>query len=527
MKNSFYIFISILVLSCNLEDDKPKPVVIEDRPAFSSKQDNEVFRRLSSQPQTITANFKADTSVTLAGGTTISIPTGCFVDSTGKTITDGVTIKVIEAVSLADFLRNDLQTVSNGQPLQSAGMIHIDATANGKPLAIKEGLALGIELPTNFMGNGFSMFAGAYDADGNINWQEEGPMDQTMLPIPLELLDLKYYTSFRHSKMSFIEFMDSVTLSGSKYADTYLATMEFKERFQLLMPSSLALWAQEDMLPEDVDDTTTVYKIQCEPLQIYLNNTDKPLWHVDSLVYVYLNAKSLKDSVKHRNSERYTEGDFDRPWNFGKLFRSFFPNEGLTQPVKIDLKGVDPNTANAKELLMEKGYDESMASQILMNHQRRERIIYELRRKKDAQDELAAFGAEKRKAYSNAFKVTKLGWVNVDKFYDDPIAQQVHLAVNVLGDSLSFYDVTLLLPRLSIALNGIANGNGSYRFTQSVEGYNKLPLGETAVVIALSSKGDQPYLATQMIKIEERQNVELTLTASTWEDVKTSLSKFD
>jgi len=527
MRLTFYIIISLFLLSCNHEDDKAKSVVIEDRPAFSAKQDNEVFRQLSSQPQTITANFKVDTSVTLAGGTIISLPAGCFVDSTGNTITDNVTIKVIEALSLADFLRNDLQTVSDGQPLQSAGMIYVDATANGKPLALKEGSALGIELPTNFMGNGFSMFTGNYDDAGNINWKQEGPMDQTMLPIPLELLDLKYYTSFRHSKYSFVVSMDSVTILDSRYADSYIATLEFKERFQLLMPSSLALWAKEDWLPEDVDDTTTIYKIHCEPLQIYLNNTNRPLWYADSLVCVYLNDMGRKDSIAHRNSAKYKEGDFDRPWNFGELFRSFFPNEGLTQPVKIDLKGVNPNAANAKELLIEKGYDEWMASQMLLNHQRRARVIDELRRKKDAQDELAAFGAAKRKAYSNAFNVTKLGWVNVDKFYDDPMAKEVQLAVNVQGDSLSFYDVTLLLPRLNMALNGISNGNGSYRFTQSVEGYNKLPIGEAAVVIALSSKGDRPYFATQMMKIEERQNVELTLTASTWDDVKTTLAQFD
>lgn len=527
MKITLYIFISLFILSCNSGDEKPKPVVIEARPAFSAKQDNEVFRNLSSQPQKITANFKVDTAVTLAGGTIVSVPSGCFVDSTGNTITDNVTIEVIEALSLADFLRNDLQTVSNGRPLQSGGMVYIDATANGKPLALKEGAALSIELPTNFMGNGFSMFTGNYDDAGNINWKEEGPMDETMLTIPLDLLDLKYYTAFRHSKFSFIVLTDSVTILDSKFAHTYIATLEFKERFQLLSPSALAIWAPEDWLPKDSDDTTTIYEIHCEPLQIYLNNTDKPLWQVDSLVHVYFNEKGVKDSIAHRNSAKYKDGDFDRPWHYGRVFRSFFPNEGLTRPIKIDLKGVNANTPDAKQQLMDKGYDELAASQMLLDYQRRERMIDELKRKKEAKNEQIAFGEKKRKAYSNAFKVNKLGWVNVDKFYDDPLAKEVHLAVNVTGDPLDFHDVTLILPRLNMAINGIANGDGTYRFTQSMKGYNKLPIGETAVLIALSSKGDQPFFAMQMIKLSESQDISMEITESSWEKIEGALAQYD
>ncbi|MBL4586887.1 MAG: hypothetical protein JKX84_07530 [Flavobacteriales bacterium] len=78
-----------------------------------------------------------------------------------------------------------------------------------------------------------------------------------------------------------------------------------------------------------------------------------------------------------------------------------------------------------------------------------------------------------------------------------------------------------------MALNGIANENGGFRFTEAKEGFNKLLLGEMAVVIALSSKNGQPYFAMQMVKLKEKLDVELALITTTWEEIEGSLSRFD
>ncbi len=74
--------------------------------------------------------FKIDNSkdTTLFGnkGTVISIPKDCFKDVIGP-----VKIELIESFKLSDIVLLNAQTVSNGQILQTDGVVYVNATANG------------------------------------------------------------------------------------------------------------------------------------------------------------------------------------------------------------------------------------------------------------------------------------------------------------------------------------------------------------------------------------------------------------
>ncbi len=435
-----------------------------------------------------------------------------------------------------------MQTTSGDELLQSAGMIYIDATANGETLTLNENSSLFIELPTNIKESGFSVFTGKHDEKGNINWQEENPIHERMIPLPLKELDISYHTSYRYPmERVAIQFIDSIVIDNLKYENTYIATLEFKERLERLNSDDWQWWEgyesymNEQYLKKDpakdgsiwkkyMAERGKTFKIHCTALEIYLNNTDKPLWFVDSLVYDFLLKAEIRDSIKYYTYEEWS--GTNQIWYPSYPFKYFY-EQRLTDVKKFDPRGVDMTKQNAKEKLVNKGYTEEEAFEQILIYDSRKKIIKQLQDAKRIQDE-RKFNQDKiSKAFSKSFSVKKLGWINVDQFYNDPNAREVEFTVQTINDSVDFCDLTLLLPRKSIAINGIPMGKNKYRFTKEDKQYRKLPVGESGFLIAMSSKNGSPYFAFLQIKIEEKNHIELLVNKSSWKEIDSVLTRLN
>jgi hypothetical protein len=539
MRTIIYTILCLTIISCSTSEHEEKTIEINERKVFASNQKSELFSKISTPRQKFTINIKADTSIICIHGTVISIPKDCFVNKNGNIINDNVTIEVVEALTLSDFLRNDLQTVSGDKLLQSAGMIYIDASSENESLTFGEKKSLYVELPTNIKKPGFKVFNGTHDEQGNINWDENKPIDNDFIPLPLSELDLKYYTSYEFKDdRPLLYYLDSVSILDARYENTFVATEEFEQRLRALTPSNSNWWEGNETYLRNLNDkeafqkymvkrgSGTKFKITCEPIKIYLDHINKPLWYADSVVYSYLHNKSQIDSVKYVNSNLYREGQ-NHMWYYGEYHFKRFSENRLEYPKKFDPRGVDMNKQNAKELLIKNGYTSEEAYEQLLLFRTRRRILKRRQEERKIAKEKQEYHNRISKAYSTAFNVEKLGWTNVDQFFDDPNAEEVEFYVQTQSDSLDFCDLTLLLPNRSIAINGIPMGNGKYRFTKDDKQYRKLPIGEQAVVVAMSSKNGQPYFAMQVLKIEEKQNIEFTVSKSTWTEIEEALSKMN
>lgn len=528
MKNILYkILLPLTLFSCNSGQDinKARNEPVERQQIIPNEQVNELFNKISTPPQKFNISLKKDTSITCENGTVISIPKGSFIDGKGNIIDENITIEIVEAFSLADFLRYNLQTLSNGHLLESAGMIFIDAKTNNEPLTLEENSALYVELPSNNKLPEFRIFNGKHDETGNINWTETSEIDEGLIPLPLSEFDYTYFTKFVfNEEYKPLKYLDSIQLNkNASFENTFISTLEFESRFNEFHSDYWYYWENYNSnLSTAPIKTKRPYSINCPLIAIYTENLDKPLWYCDSLAYSYLKKREIEDSIIYYKSNEWTGTNqiFYSSYAF-----NWYSKQRLDKVKKFDDKGVDMSQSNAKDQLIKKGYSEKTAYEQILIFNSRNRIIKQRKEQKRISKERNDNQNKITKAFTVAFNVTKLGWVNVDKFYEDPTSKEVELIVNTTIDSVDFCDLTLLIPNRNVAINAINSGKNRYCFTKKETQYKKLPVGETAILIAMSSKNGQPYFAVQTFIIKEKQNIELQINKSTWTEINGALAK--
>ena len=105
------IFASFLVLAFGCNENKETTNSIPADEAFMNREitpaiaNNDLFKHLASTPQEFTVDLKRDTSIVCKNGTAISFPENCFVDKEGNVVNEKVDIKVVEVLSMSDFLK--------------------------------------------------------------------------------------------------------------------------------------------------------------------------------------------------------------------------------------------------------------------------------------------------------------------------------------------------------------------------------------------------------------------------------------
>ena len=158
-----------------------------------------LLNELRPESQKFQISADSDNIITGKNGTQVFVPKNSFINASGELVTGKVNIEIIEVLSVADFIKTNLQTVSNGRPLQSEGMLYIDARSSGQQITLATDKKLQIELPNiNKMrtASDIKIFSGNYDSLGKINWTESGKIANRLIPLPLDLFDYKTWTSF-------------------------------------------------------------------------------------------------------------------------------------------------------------------------------------------------------------------------------------------------------------------------------------------------------------------------------------------
>ncbi len=92
--------------------------------------------QLASPKQVFTINNQQAHNITCTNGTKLIIKPNTFTSIDKKTVQGNVDLEIKEAYSYTDMIANNLHTVSNGNLLQSGGMVYINATQNAAQLDI-------------------------------------------------------------------------------------------------------------------------------------------------------------------------------------------------------------------------------------------------------------------------------------------------------------------------------------------------------------------------------------------------------
>lgn len=121
--------------------------------------------------QLFTIDPSQDQTITGKEGTIIRIPANSLVNASGKSISAPVTIRLTECYDLTDMIMNKLSTTSNGKLLETAGMINVTASSGGEDLTIKKDANYQVDFPRKSTKEDFKLFYGTRAADGVINWE--------------------------------------------------------------------------------------------------------------------------------------------------------------------------------------------------------------------------------------------------------------------------------------------------------------------------------------------------------------------
>lgn len=139
--------------------------------------------------QQITIDPTKQELVQCADGTLILVPENAFVDADGNTITQPVTLEIIEALTLDKMVAYNLTTMSNGHALETGGMVYIQPKLNGTTVTLAEEKAIHIEIPAENYNPNMKAWEGIPDGNGNLNWENPQEIENYLIPVAMESLD--------------------------------------------------------------------------------------------------------------------------------------------------------------------------------------------------------------------------------------------------------------------------------------------------------------------------------------------------
>jgi hypothetical protein len=525
----------LLIFSCTNNKNKTTQTV----PAFKQSPLDSAYATIRPAIQIFTIDNTKTITIKAAHGTEILIPAGCLANANGDKV-ENAQLEVVEAFTLPEFITSGLATISNGQLLISNGMAYINAKAGNENLQLKEGAALIVSMPTMSDARGFQLFTG----DGS-NWTVDSSMSATdyMMPLPLDLLYPEGHNTFWYciEEGSHHHILDTniVDILNSKYENTVIATEEFKSRYGSIMSMmmDMSFFVNRDHYFDDTNcgDQHFNYAIW----KVYLDHPNRPLGESDSIAkktfidYYKTNKEKIAAFYEEVNVHKRTYYDNWTDTNYYFDLRNTTAEDYFLSTLKlfpaakpgplklINDHGVNLDAADAWEQLVAKGVNDNEITETLSYHLIRRDKIRNLKRIKDAITNTHKL-AELYE--STIFSVKKLGWINCDRFFDDPTAAKAEMYVsNTLKNKPDVVDYSLVIPELNVRLNAFKDNNGRYTFTQNKGPYTKLPIGIDAVITAVSLHEDSLYFGHQKIKITDGLSVNLSMKHIDTKDLKDSL----
>ncbi|PJZ52350.1 hypothetical protein [Leptospira adleri] len=130
---------------------------------------------------------KKDSEIEADEGTKIQFPSGSLVDADGNPISTSLRIEVSEYYKSEDILLSGLTTASLGRPIQTKGMIFLNAFAES---GIKAQANPKNPPKVSFAGNvepGFQIFYGSKTKEGTVDWSTEVARTTNVSKADLEL----------------------------------------------------------------------------------------------------------------------------------------------------------------------------------------------------------------------------------------------------------------------------------------------------------------------------------------------------
>jgi len=469
-KTVFSILVALLLFGCS-ENKTAETVEIVNQ------EYGDIATELIDSLQLISGvnqEFKIDNSKsnTLVGdkGTILIIPENSITEPNGDGVNGKITIELKENFTIQDFITSNLQTIHNDRILESKGMIYFSATdANGNELKIADDTSIRIQIPQKDLNNDPDIFLGVRDIDGLINWQQKEEPTKSLVPYPIKFISKNKFPTecadFYGITTDTIKYK-YYNYYGNLYdfENTLLATNEFNYRYQS------SCWDKV--------------------VKIYIDNLDKNLWEIDEMVVDFL----VKDSIER------VEYYLNNP------------------PPKVNGNEVTKTQWDAHNSLLKSSKESSHRYINWFKDLAAQKLT-----KVDTTKLIDTSKLGDLNTAMISYDAMKFGWVNVDFFYEDPKAVPVKLIAKTNQKAPL---INLIINGRNVILNGSEHSVNEYWFTKNDDGYNKLPKGEKATIIAIGLNETELQFGEKEIVIGESEIENIKMTAISGNELKIKLEKY-
>jgi hypothetical protein len=141
-----------------------------NEPDRSGKTIQDLYAELKPLSDTFCITNNADTTLVTAKGSIVVIKANCF---TPKPKCNCVTIIIDDVFDKADIIANNLSTSYKGVPLESGGMINIQAYCNSQKLDLIPGMDMVVMMPTDKINPNAGIFKGEWDKNADMQWSKD------------------------------------------------------------------------------------------------------------------------------------------------------------------------------------------------------------------------------------------------------------------------------------------------------------------------------------------------------------------
>ncbi|MBS1624778.1 MAG: OmpA family protein [Bacteroidetes bacterium] len=485
-------------------------------------------------------------------GAKIRIPAGAFRGADGRPVSGPVRITVREALSMADFLTQDLSAVSDGRMLESRGMMQITATAGGRDVML--GTPVQIALPAMDNKSDMKLFYGQRTADNKMNWKvtdEKFEKPDPTVPLTLDRASLRQAeirNRFYPEQPQFAAVKLPVEPVLPRAPQTVKKPVEGKPLYKasrserLFHPRRVAAQNQKlydeamkkyndyinkktayDQKKQEIADAQIRY---VEEQKAFLAEGERRMavakqyirklycYHASGEINAKLKELEVLPVTNKTNFAIISAEHLNEPQNQKEILRqilgdTYFRYFGFdTYGTGMSELSVHESNAAAFHFHLDR-YDQVYDSMYTAHH------IYDTLRRMQTQliQKCADMGLlNNRNMDGYVASINQLGWINCDRFLSSPASQVADIRVNEPNPARVY-----MVFRSENSLTQMEKTAGGYVST-------KVPKGRQVSIVSIRLDGGKPQIAVAKINTSRRDPVNLTYKTCTLDEMRAQFS---
>jgi len=141
---------------------------------FACSEKSNPWKEISPELESFIISSKNDTLIEGSQGTLVYIPANSFLNGNEVLVDDSITITLEEVYSKADMILSPLSTItSDGQTLETAGMINLSASIGSEALHLDPSKRIVVHFPKKNEETKMNLFYGVKSETGTVEWKIE------------------------------------------------------------------------------------------------------------------------------------------------------------------------------------------------------------------------------------------------------------------------------------------------------------------------------------------------------------------